>query len=318
MKKSILYTLFASLFIALSCDAAITLRNGKIIDADAVATLPVQEHFSVGLQAVEQENWAEGAKQFRIVTQNFPSSPYAPEGYYYLGVSEFFLDEIDFANEAFSAYLKAKNNPKFFQEAIEYKFAIAEKLRSGYKKRFFGMKQLPKWAPGSTLAMELYDEVIAALPCHDVAARALYSKAFMLWNEKQYKRAVDSFQLVIKRFPKNELAPESYVAISQIFLEQSRTEFQNPDVLEFAQINLRRFKSDFPREERIQDVEEDLKTINEVYAKGVYDTGLFYERVGKPMASVIYYQNAIRLFPNTEIAQRCMERLEVLQLCSPR
>ena len=96
-------------------------------------------------------------------------------------------------------------------------------------------------------------------------------------------------------------------------MEQSATEFQNPDVLEFAQINLRRFKHDFPKEPRISQVEEDVLAIKEIYAKGLYDTGLFYERVGKPHASRIYYQNAIKQFPETHIAQLSQKRLESSQ-----
>jgi outer membrane protein assembly factor BamD (BamD/ComL family) len=149
-----------------------------------------------------------------------------------------------------------------------------------------------------------------------LAAKALYSKGSLQWDEKQYRQSVDSFQMLIKRFPKHELAPESYVAISKIFVEQSGTEFQNPDILAFAQINLRKFKSDFPREERLGEVENDLLSIKEYFAKNLYDTGQFYERTDKPRAAAIYYQNAIQQFPETQIAQKCQSRLEKLKVAN--
>lgn len=310
---------FFSALICLACssEAAYTFKNGKLVDADVVASLPVQDHYNLGLAALEKEDWREAFRQFRIVITCFPTSPYASDSNYYLGVAEYYNEELDFANDSLTAYLKSKNNPKFFQEAIEYKYAIAEKLNAGHKRRFFGTKKMPKWASGKSLAIQIYDEVIASLPCHDLAARALFSKGELLWNQKEYKRAVESYQMVIKRFPKHELAPESFVTISKIYLEQSAIEFQNPDVLEFAQINLRRFKHDFPREPRVAEVEGDVLSIKEIYAKGLYDTGLFYERVSKPMASCIYYQNAIKLFPETKIAQLSQQRLDVLQLKRP-
>ncbi len=312
MNAKIIYLLCLGVSLFASGEAAFKIKQGKLIDADDVATLPVQEHYNHGLAAMEAENWKAAAQQFRIITLSFPSSAYASDSYYYLGVAEFYLDELDFANDAFSAYLKAKNNPRYFQETIEYKYAIADKLSLGYKRRFFGTKKLPKWASGKSLALEIYDEVIGSLPCHDLAARALYSKGILLWNEKQYKKAVDAFQMVVKRFPKHELAPESYIAISKVYLEQSQSEFQNSDILEFAKLNSARFQHDFPRDERIVETQADVLAGMEIYAKGLYDTGQFYERIEKPKASVIYYQNAIKKFPDTEIAKLCANRLEAL------
>ncbi len=315
LKKFLLIMGLSIAFLPL--EAAFKIRNGQLVDAEIVASLPVQAHFDRGREAIETENWPEAAKQFQIITLYFPNSFYAAEAYYLLGVVEFYREELDFANQAFSSYLKTKNNLKFFQEAIEYKFAIAQKLSQGTKRRFFGTKKLPKWASGKKLALEIFDEVIAAVPCHDLATHALYYKGYLLWNEKQYKQSIESFQLIIKRFPKHELAPESYLTISKIYLEQSRTEYQNPDTLEFSQINLKRFRQDFPRDERLIEVEKEVLSIKENYAKGLYETGLFYERVGKPLASIIYYQNAIRLFPETEIAGKCSERLQVLPSLAP-
>jgi outer membrane protein assembly factor BamD (BamD/ComL family) len=295
-----------------SIQAAFTIKNGWIVDAAEVATLSVQEHFSLGLRAMESAHWQEAAKQFRIVSVNFSSTPYGQEANYYLGIAYFYLEEYDFADESFTQYLKAVNNPKFFQETVEYKFAIAEKFKNGAKRRFFGTRKLPKWASGQSNALKIYDEVVATVPSHEMAAKALAAKGRLLWSLKEYREAVDAFQLVIKRFPKHELAPECYLLITKVYLEQCKHEFQNPDLLAFAEINLRKFKHDFPREEHLKEAEADVMAIKEVYAQGLYDTGQFYERISRPRASVIYYQSAINQFPDTMIANLCRQRLEVL------
>lgn len=301
------------LLLTSTAEAAYVLKGYKLVDADEVATLPAQDHFNLGKKAIDAGDWPEAVRQYRMVTSSFPNSSFAAESYFYLGVAYYNLREFDFANDAFSGYLHAKSNPRFFQEAVEYKCSIADQLAGGARRRIWGTKKLPKWASGSTLALKIYDEVIAALPSHDIAARALYSKGTLNWQLKHYRDSVEAFQMVIKRFPKNELAPESYVAISKVYREQSQYEFQNPDVLAFAQINLRRFKQDFPREERIAEVESDLLAIKEIYAKGLYDTGQFYERIHQPKASVIYYHNAIDQFPETQVAELCRQRLVKLK-----
>lgn len=290
-------------------EAAYTLKRGRLVDACEAATMSVQDHFDAGSEAFNAGDYKESAKQFSIVTFNFPTTPYGQEAYFFQGASYYYLEEYDFANTAFTEYLKVQSNPRYFQETIDYKYSIANYLASGAKRRFFGTKQLPKWACGKSMALDIYDEVIAAVPCHEIAAQALVSKGSLLWSSKDYPGAIEAFQQVIRRFPKHELAPDCYVHISKVYLEQGYYEFQNPDILAFSEINYSRFQRDFPREERLCEVEEDLKEIKEIYACGLYETGLFYERTCKPRAAIIYYHNAIHQFPDTNIASLCEARL---------
>jgi len=312
MKLKVLKYLVFAIICCTTVEAAYALKDGKLVNAKNLATLPAIDHYNAGVEAFKNQDWEEAVRQFGIVSDAYPNSPYAQDSLYYMAVAEYNQDEFEFANEAINTYLKSKNNPKYFQDAIEYKFTIAQKLGEGSKRRLFGYRKLPKWSCGKSLSLQIYDEVVAALPCHDLAARALYEKGNLQWELGDYRASVDAFQMLIKRFPKHELAPESYVLISQVYVEQSEYEFQNPDVLSFAQINLRRFKQDFPREERLAQAESDLLSIKEVYARGLYNTGQFYERTGKPRAAVIYYQNAIRQFPETAIANQSRQRLKAL------
>lgn len=295
-----------------TAEAAFTIRDGKVVDASEVATLSVEEHYRIAVAAMEHEDWPEAVRQFSIVTANFPRTPHAQEGAFYLGVAHFQVEDYDFANDAFSNYLKANNNPRFFEETLQYKFAIACQFKAGAKKHFFGTKQLPKWASGRDHALTIFDEVIAAVPCHDLAAWSLYSKAEMLAEDRIFRESVEVYQQLIRRFPKHELAPESYLAISDLYITQSNYEMQNPDLLAFAQINLRRFKQDFPREERLALAEQNLMILKETYANSLYQTGLLYERKQHPRASIIYYKSAIAQFPETSTAQLCQKRLEQL------
>ncbi len=291
---------------------AYTFQRGRFVDVCEAATMSPQEHYAAAAEAFNCRNWEEAALHFSIITVNFPSTVYGQDAYCYLGISYYYLQEYDYANDALTNYLKTQSNPKFFQECIEYKFAIAQRLACGAKRRFFGTKQFPKWACGKAMALEIYDEVIVAVPCSEIAAQALIAKGILYWSDREYRCAVDAFQLLIRRFPKHELAPECYLYISKVYLEQSHYEFQNPDILAFAEINYQRFEKNFPREERLCEIKADLMEIKEVYASGLYETGQFYERVHKPRAAVIYYHDAIHQFPDTCVADLCRQRLDCL------
>lgn len=293
-------------------EAAYTIQDGRVVNADTVATLPVDQHFNLGMKALNNKNWREASNQFTIVSLNFPNSSLGQEALYYLGISEFNLEEYDFANDAFSQYLKSQNNPQHFLSAIEYKYYIAERFRAGARRRFLGTKQLPKWATGRTMALKVYDEVIAAMPSHEMAIKALYSKGCLLWEQREYRDSIEAFQLLCKRFPKSEMTPDCFVIISCVYLDLCKSEPQNPDILAFAELNARKFRQEFPKEERLQEADNNVQKIKELYASALFETGKFYEKVNQPRASIIYYYNAISQFPDTNIAQRCKERLTAL------
>lgn len=313
MKFKAYYIPLLFLLFALPLEAAIVVKDGKLLDAEKVATMSVQDHFSLGINAKNKRDWIEAATQFTIVVNNFPLTSYGIESHYHLGEALFYMQDFDYANEELSEYLKKQSNPKFFLQAIQYKYGIAEQLKNGARKRVFDYSFMPKWASGKGLALKIYDEVIAAMPCHDLAARSLYSKAELHWSIEEYKESVECYQSLIRRFPKHQGAPESYLLITEVYLEQCQVEFQNPDLITLAEINVRRFTQDFPRDERLQEAENNVALIKEVYAQGLYDTGQFYERVKKPHASILYYRNAIQQFPETQVADLCKKRLEMLE-----
>lgn len=304
--------LVAAMMLVSCLEAGYTIRKGKLVDSAEVPRFSAEEHYTLGVKALEAADWDEAAKHFLIVVKNFPAESFYNDSIYYLGVSQYYLQEYDFANETLSKYLQAQSNPRFFVDAIGYKLEIANQFRNGAKKRFFGKKMLPKWAPTGDLAQEIYTEVITALPCHEHAAQALFAKASLYWDELDFRESVDTFQALIRKFPKHELTPLAYLNINRVYLDQAESEFQNPDLLALAQINMRRFERDFPKEERLIEAREDVQKIQELYAQGLFDTGQFYERKGKPTAAIIYYQKTIAQFPDTEFANFSRRRLAII------
>ncbi|MCB1111405.1 MAG: outer membrane protein assembly factor BamD [Chlamydiales bacterium] len=306
IKKVVGVTLALAMLAALPLSAAAQLRSKRETETYT------KEHYCLGVQAMNACNWKAAAYHFGTVTRNCPELDYGQDAFYFLGISFFYLEELECANNAFNQYLTCQNNPEYFNEAIEYKFRIGQLLASGYKVRVLGTRSLPKWSEGLGIALEIYDEVIAALPNQEIATQALYLKGNVLWRTKDFRGSVEAYQTLIKRFPKHELAVESYLHINKVYLCQSFYEFQNPDLIALGEINVRRFRKDFPLEERIQEAEKDLLNIKEVYARGLYDIGCFYERKKKPHAAVLYYQNAILQFPETCTASMAEARLRCI------
>lgn len=289
-----------------------TVKDGRWMDTKEVATLSVQEHYSAALEAFRNRSWSEVIQQATIVIRNFPETPFYQEALYFLGAAMYHTGEYELANKQLSAYLKKQVALQHFRDAIEVKFQIAEQFKDGAKKHMMGWKALPKWIPAYDEALKIYDEVISALPNDDLAARALYGKAFLLFADEEYSSSIETCQTLIRRFPKHELSPEAYVQIARTYLKESQEKYPDADYLDLAEINLKRFRLDFPSDERVAVVEKIFEEMEEVYASNFYEIGQFFERTKKPHAAIIYYSKIVKTFPNSSSAQKSRGRLKDL------
>ncbi len=317
MNKSFFSALFLSLLLAsIPTHASYVFKNGKLTRSEEVATMSVQEHYSAAIDGYQKQNWDEVIHHCVVVIKNFGSTPFADESYYYLGVAYFQIGEYEFANRFIAKYLKKQATPKFFEEAIHLKFKIAQRYHKGAKKHILGLENMPKWIPAKEEAIAIYDEVITALPHHELAAQALFGKAGLQLKEEEYKSSIETYQTLIRRFPKHPLATESYIGVGEVYLVQAQREYPDQDFLDLAEINLRKFRSDFPSEEKLAVAEAMFMNMKEVYASDLYDTGRFYERTNKPQAAHIYYTRILAKYPATKVCVLAEKRLGQMNLKS--
>lgn len=279
-----------------------------------VEILSVQECYSLVLESYQNKNWNKVVTQASILLEEYPTTAFAQDVFFYLAVSYFEIGEYEKANYHFSSYLKKQMTPKFFEEAFVYKFKIAEKYRTGTKKAVFGLKALPQWIPARQEALDIYEEVISTLPNHELAAQALFAKAELLARGKDYKASIETYQSLTRQFPKHSLAIRSYVEIGKVYLKQAQKEYPDQDLLELATINLRRVSAGFPGDEAIYEVEDILLKMQEVYAESLYEIALFYHRKNQPNAAYLYYKRILTAYPATLIAKKAEKKMAYLHL----
>lgn len=273
----------------------------------------VQEFYSYMQEAIDDEDWWAAVDFGQIVLYHFPDSPFGQEIPYFIGMAYLKLGQHELANESFSEYLKKSSSPKHFEEAIDSKFAIAEHWREGGKKRLFGSHKLPELMSGKEDALTIYDEIVASIPHHELAARALLGKAEIQAYYEDFRPSIETLHLLIRRFPKHELAAESYLRINKVYLSQAQTQHLDPDLLDLAEVNLRKFKLAFPREPRLDDAQTALAEMKEIFAQNLLETGQFYQKRKQIDASIIYFSKVVAKYPDSHAAETARERLVALQ-----
>lgn len=305
MKKAL--TIFIAATLSLSA-----LEEEELTWGEVNTPSPIELNNSLQ-EAIANHSWWDAIDLAGELAYNYPTSPFSQELAYMIGYSYYQLGQFELANRSLSAYLNHSANHSHFEEAIQMKFEIAEAFLHGKKKRLFGSHKMPAWLSAKEDAIEIYDEVIATVPHSDMAATSLLGKARIQTEFEEYKPAVETLSLLIRRFPKTEAAAEAYLEIARVYLEQSKNSSLDLDILELAGVNLKKFKAAYPREPRIEEAAKIYAETNELFAANLLETGGFFARTKKPAAALIYYNRVIAKYPTTKAAEIAQERLKAYE-----
>jgi outer membrane protein assembly factor BamD (BamD/ComL family) len=296
--RKVLFLFFSSLF-ALEGEEPIWNRQAP----------SVQEYNSALQQAIAANDWWSAIDYAGIISHSFPASPFAQEAPYVMGEVYYKLNQLEYANQSFTDYLNHATAPKHFEAAIEYKFTIAEQFANGVKKRLFNSPKMPAWLPAQEDAIPIYDDVIAAMPHSELAVQSLLGKARVQAYLEDFKPGLETLDVLIRRFPKHTLAAEAYLEKTKLYLAQCKAQNLDPDILDLAEVNNRKFRLAFPRESRLQEAETVFAEIQEVFAQNLLKIGRFFEKTKKQAASQIYYNTIIAKYPNTDAAAIARQKL---------
>lgn len=291
-----------------------TLVQSQQSQKELKESIPAQECYRAMARSAEKGRSKETIQLSKKLMQKYPSSPYVKEVPYFIGMSFYQQQDLEIANRYLSAYLKQQTNLQFHREAVELKFAIAEKFRQGHKKHLAPNVLLPKMLSGKEDALTIYDEVAISYPQDEIAAKALLSKAAILFEMKNYDKAIEAYRTIINNFPYASIAPEAHLGILRIYLTRTERCHLQADCLDLAMNQLQQFKQNFSSDERYLLGENILTQIQEEYAKSFYKVAKYYEKLNKKQAAIVYYFKIIKNFPNTQIAQKVKEHLIALKI----
>lgn len=313
-KTLLIVLLFSCNWVSLQLQARTYLEAKLVAMARAEEEKPkAHEYYGSVMRSMEAGQFEEAITNSYHLLKQYPDSVLVAEAVYMRGVAFFEKKEYRLAEEALSRYLNEFSSLKHFEDAVRYKFRIAEAYARGAKKRLFEWRKSPKWVSAKEDALRIYDEVITSLPRNELAAQSLYRKGKLLVEMSDYKEAVEAFRTLIRRFQKHPLSPEGYLAIAHTYLKQSESQFPDPDHIEMAEINLRKFQSDFPGEGRIQLAEQMLIDMRGNFAKELYQNARYYEKKKKEHAAFLYYSTILQKYPTTEFAKKAVERIAQLK-----
>jgi outer membrane protein assembly factor BamD (BamD/ComL family) len=267
------------------------------------------------LQALyEKKQWDVLVRSAPLMEKNYPESIFTKEVLFFAGVSYFHMDDPDLANDYLTKFLEKEGSSPHFEEALHYKYFIAEKFEKGYYGHLWGVSALPRLESMWQEAYQLYDEVISTIPRSEFAAKAMFRKASMYLQEDLFSESVEGFSQLIRKFSNNPLAQESFIQIMKVYKRQIKVEYLDPKWYEFALLNKKKFDEIYPSSSLKGQMEEAMLEIIDLYAEEIYKSALFFEKKKKYVSATMYLETLIAKYPSSKYATLAVQKVAAYNL----
>jgi len=311
MKNKIL-VLFLLIF-CLSCGKAYpywlwTPQSGKWVNPKHAVKPTPKEQFDYAMEYYEGKKYQDALREFKKLVKAYPKSGEAAESQYYVGVIE---EELGNLYEAYLAYQKVIDKYPFserIQEIIQREFNIADKFMAGAKRKAMGIV-LPVENPG----IEIYTKIVENSTYGPLAPKAEYKLGLVYKASARFYEAEDAFNKLITTYPESEWVEPAKFQLAACRAAVSQGSDYDQGSAEEAKQKFEEFVKEHPDAELSKEAEKNIGLIREKEAQSAYNIAVFYEKQKAWQSALIYYQEVIAKYPDSQWAKQAQERLPAVE-----
>lgn len=275
-----------------------------------------KEQLEIGRRFEQEKNWSVAISSYRRLVKKWPTSAFAPEAQYRLGLC---LEKKEFYYAALQAYQKALTNypstPQFL-DILENEFKIGNLFLGGMHHKIWGLKIFP----GYDKAVEAYQNVIHNGPYTDLAPQAQFSIGLAYEKQKKWAEAVDAYQKVLDAYYNSKWVDSALFEMGVAHYKQSRSADYDQEAAHRAVDAFSEFATASADDKRrVAEAQNYMTELAQREAEGLYKVAKFYDsKRHNEHAALIYYSELVRLHGNSPFAKRVIPRLEELKAKQPR
>lgn len=280
--------------------------------APGSAELQAQEAAAGALYSQAQSSPSKASGIYDDILKRYPLTNTAAEAAY---AKALLVRQNGKLKDAFGAFQKLvdsyRQSPRF-SDAIQQQYEIAEEAKGGKKQRSLIILPM-KLGPNETI--DLYKKVIANAPFGRFAPLSQFAIAEIHQDQGEKAEAVAAYQTVVDNYPATKEAAEAQFRIGAISnIASKKTE--DSSNLNASRDALQTYITTNPSGERTSEAKTMLTQIDVDEARRSLEIGKFYEKVGKPKAAAIYYNEALK-FGSSEVSEEARTRLSQVSGADP-
>ncbi len=286
-------------------------------DPDVDYSVPTEEEleeadrlYGQALDFVEKGSRKSALRSLDKILEDYSNTPFAADALFLTG--ELKMEQNDL-KDAFKHFQKIVNRyPGYerFDAVIANQFEIASRFMNSSSGGLFGV-----FSGGhQNTAIEYFEVVIKNSPYSAYAPLALMNVALISEKEDDAELAIDALDRLITLYPQSLLTPDAYFSMAQIFAGL----IQGPQYDQGSTLEAINYYQDFlilfPRSQYVEEAEEGLRRVSEVYAQSkLIIAEFYYVNRHDEDAATVFYNETITVAPETEAADIARQRLERIE-----
>lgn len=246
------------------------------------------------------------------IVKQYPFTTAAAEASYANAVLARADSDVPTAFDTFQKFIDDYRSSPRFNDALQQQYELAEEARGGRRQR--ALLILPVKMGGEDV-IELYQKIIKNAPFGKLAPLAQFSIAEIYQDLGEKDKAVLAYQLVADNYPNTKQAGEAQFRIGSIS-SVAATRSEDKSNLVATRDALTSYMATNPKGERSGEAELILQQVNAAEATQSLQVGKFYQRMGKPKAAAIYFNEALK-YGSPEVSTEARELLAQLAAVDP-
>lgn len=246
---------------------------------------------------------------YRGLVKRYGLSVLAPKAQRKVGVMLENEGSYDKAYDAYSTYLEKYPKGEDFEAVVESMFKIGKLFLEGEKKKVLGIKI----ASSMERAKEMFEGIVKRAPFSRWAPLAQFNIGQALEKQGKYPEAIAAYTTVVTRYSGDAIADDAQYQVGYVQLRQFQEGSYDQNSAAKAREAFEDFINRYPDSEKVPQARENIKQLEGGSMKGQLDIARFYDKSKQFRAAVIYYNDVIKVAPESEEATFAKTRIEELK-----
>ncbi len=275
--------------------------------ADATQQKEAEVLLEEGQQKLEAGSTGSANRTFKKIIKHYPTTDAAAEALFLR--ARILMTREHWVKAFNSLQLIASEHPDYenFDRVIGSQFDCATALMEGARGRILWI--IPGFKQYGKAADE-FESIVKNAPYSDYAPLALMNIALIADKEDKPEDAIDALDRLINYYPQSMLAPDAYYRLADTYANLVKGSEYDQGSTRQAISYYEDFLVLFPKSNYIGEVESNLKNMENLLATSRLNLGDFYYYYrSNNTAALVFYNEAISIAPESDAAAEASERI---------
>jgi outer membrane protein assembly factor BamD len=286
-----------------------TPESGKFINPKHAAKETPQKQLDWAMSFFESKDYKRASAEFQKLIKHYPLSKLASEAQFYLGLCYENTGEYYRAFENYQVVIDKYPYTERVGEIIEREYRIGNLFYAGQKAKMLGMAILP--AEGK--AVEILSKVVENAPYSKYADIAQFKLGQCYMKMQDYINAALAFKEIVENYPKSPLVDDAKYQIAMCAATSASGPEYNEEDTDKAIKEFRDFVQRYPDSSMEKEARKFISKLKNQKAQNSFNIAQFYERQRNFNSAIIYYEEILDKYPESELAPQALEKLQVIR-----